>query len=296
MSIIDIRHLVTFKTIVEQKTFTNAAAELKYAQSTLTLHIKMLEEEMGAPLFDRFGKKLSLTQAGRELYPLVQELLQVYERIKAISDQSDEVKGEIRIGASETVTVFRMQPVLAYFKKQYPNVDVLLLNDSCPKLREKVKNGELDIALILEPEMKQEDLYIQSIIEEPIVFIGGKDTSIQSLGSENRELLSHECFIFSEGECSLRRAFQSYLKDKKIAPKNTVELSSMEAIKQCVSSGLGLSIMPLVSAQSLLDEGKIKIINHEEGIPVHFTQIVYHRNKWLSPALQKFMEAIYKYY
>lgn len=256
----------------------------------------MLEEELQAPLFDRYGKKLVLTQIGKEIYPFIIELLETYEKIKSVPVAHEKLFGKLKIGASETVTVFRLHPVLAKFKKLYPNVDVILVNDNCPNLRERVLLGELDIAIVLEPEVEDEELVIYKLIEEPLVFISGKESTVNFIGESENERLNQECFIFSEGDCSLRNSYRNYLRKKKIFPKNTLELSSMEAIKQCVASGLGISLMPHVSASKLIDEGLVMRVECEKGLDLHFTQMVYYRKKWISSALQIFIDEVVQHF
>jgi DNA-binding transcriptional LysR family regulator len=119
---IDIRNLITFRSIVQHNSFTKAALELQYSQSTITSHIKMLEEELGTPIFDRFGKKFVLNDVGKQLYIHTLELLEEYEKIRNLPHNNGEIKGELKIGASETVTIYRLEPILKKFKTTYPNV------------------------------------------------------------------------------------------------------------------------------------------------------------------------------
>lgn len=260
---------------------------MQYSQATITAHIQQLEDELGSPLFDRLGKKIQLTAVGLELYQHVVELLTTYAKIKHLSSDDTALKGELRIGASETVTVYRLAPVLSVFKRQYPDVTISLINDNCLPLRERLHTGELDIAITLEPKVSDPQLAVEVCSKEPLVFVKGFDHPVRTLEEANGE-----CMIFSEKNCSLRRFFEGYLVEKGIDAGNHLEFTSMEAMKQCVANGLGISLMPYVSVEALLRDRKMKVIESSDRGLAFYMQLCYHKNKWLSKAHQKFMELV----
>ncbi|WP_232463340.1 LysR family transcriptional regulator [Tumebacillus avium] len=271
------------------KSFTKAAQALQYSQATITSHIQQLEAEMKTPLFDRLGKKIELTNFGRELYPYVEELLTAYEKIQTITSEDHRIKGDLRLGASETMTVYKLGPILSEYKRRYPEVNISLINDDCINLRGRLHAGEIDLAIVLEPKVEDPNLTVEVYSEEPLVFIAGTDLPISSV-----EQAGGECMIFSGKECSLRRFFEAYLVGKGIDTSNKLEFTSMEAIKQCVANGLGISLLPSISAEALLREHKVKTLSSAEGDPLFYAQVVYHKNKWLSPAHRKFMECMFE--
>jgi len=122
----EMRHLQTFMTIVELYGFTKAAEYLGYAQSTITSHIQLLEEEIGSPLFDRLGKKIVLTSIGRELLPYAVEMLKIYKSVKNICINQNSIAGDLVIGAPESLTVYRMKQILSEYRKSFPQVNILL--------------------------------------------------------------------------------------------------------------------------------------------------------------------------
>ncbi|MEW9052736.1 MAG: LysR family transcriptional regulator [Neobacillus sp.] len=283
----EIRQLQTFKTVADLNSFTRAAQTLQYSQASITAHIQQLEEEMGLPLFDRLGKNIHLTVVGQELYQYTVELLAVYSKIQHISSDDMPVKGEIRIGAAETITVYKLGAVLSEYKKNYPKVTISLINDDCLLLRERLHTGEIDLAITLEPMVNDPFLITHVWSEEPLVLIGERDHPLHTMNEAEGE-----CIIFSPKKCALRQFFEGYLMEKGISTHNHLEFSNMEAIKQCVASGLGISLIPYMSAQTLLREDKIKVIESSIENPVFYAQISYHKNKWLSNAHKKFIELL----
>jgi DNA-binding transcriptional LysR family regulator len=273
--------------VAELNSFTKAAQTLQYSQASITAHIQQLEDEIGSPLFDRLGKQIQLTVMGKELYLHVVELLTVYSKIKYISSNDNTMKGEIRIGASESMTVYKLGSVISKYKKDYPEVTFSLINDNCMPLRDRLHSGELDIAITLEPKVNDPLLNTEIWSEEPLVFVGERNHSIRTI-----EEAKGECIIFSANNCVLRRFFEGFLVENGISTYNHLEFSSMEAMKQCVVSGLGISLMPYISVESLLREEKMKVIESSCVNPMFYAQISYHKNKWLSKAHKKFMDMI----
>ncbi|MGX6445106.1 LysR family transcriptional regulator [Neobacillus sp. K501] len=283
----EIRQLQTFKTVADLNSFTKAAQSLQYSQASITSHIQQLEDTIGLPLFDRLGKQIHLTMAGQELYQYTVELLGVYSKIQHISSNDSTLRGEIRIGAAESITVYKLGTVLSEYKKKYPEVTFSLINDDCLPLRERLHSGEIDIAITLEPKVNDPNLITEVWSEEPLVFIGERNHSIQTV-----EEVNGECIIFSPKTCALRQFFEAYLIRNGISTYNHLEFTSMEAIKQCVISGLGISLIPHLSVETLLQEKKMKIIQSGTEKPTFYAQISYHKNKWLSKAHKRFIEML----
>jgi DNA-binding transcriptional LysR family regulator len=284
---LEIRQLQTFKTVADLNSFTKAAYTLQYSQASITSHIQQLEDQIGLPLFDRLGKQIQLTIAGQELYQYVIELLAVYSKIQHISTDNMAMKGEIRIGAAESITVYKLGSVISKYKKNYPDVTFSLINDDCLPLRERLHSGEIDIAITLEPKVNDPNLITEVWSEEPLVFIGEYNHTFKTIEETNGE-----CIIFSPKTCALRQFFETYLIRNGISTYNHLEFTSMEAIKQCVISGLGISLIPYLSVEALLREDKMKVIQSSSEHPSFYAQISYHKNKWLSKAHLKFIEMV----
>src|SRR5216117_1031860 len=116
--LMDLRHLTTFRTVANLMSFSRAATSLDYAQSTITLHIQSLEDELGVPLFNRIGKKIELTEAGHRLLRYSERLLDLAEETVAGVSGQDDVSGTLTVGAPETICTYRLPQVLRQFRQQ----------------------------------------------------------------------------------------------------------------------------------------------------------------------------------
>lgn len=291
----EIRHLQTFISIVELGGFTKASEYLGYAQSTITSHIKILENELGEVLFDRLGKKIVLTSLGKELVPYAREMLSLYKEINNLTSEKNKVSGDLVIGVSESLTIYRLSEIIKEYKKSFPNVNIILKNSNCSDLRNRLYSGELDFTLTIEPEIIDTDLVVKDLNSETMVIVGGADMELETFVSNTEGQLSKENIIFTEKGCMARLAFESYLKKKKIRYTNPIELSSIEAIKKCVINGLGISYLPYYTVVDDIKSGSIKVIEVSEIFDQFKTQLVYHKNKSISLAMSELVEIVFKY-
>ncbi|VYT63282.1 HTH-type transcriptional regulator GltR [Clostridium tertium] len=240
----EIRHLQTFITIVELEGFTKAADYLGYAQSTITSHIQILENELGEVLFNRLGKKIVLTNIGRELVPYARQMLDLYKEIKNLTSDEKGVAGDLVIGVSESLTIYRLGKVVKEYNKSYPNVNIILKDANCSELRSRLCSGELDLLLTISPEIVDKELIVKKLKDETMVIVGAPDADLRFLMESSEGEFAREGIIFFEKGCLVRLTFENYLKEKKIRFRNPIELSSVEAIKNCVMNGLGISYLP----------------------------------------------------
>ncbi|MED3965759.1 LysR family transcriptional regulator [Niallia taxi] len=291
----EIRHFITFQKVIECGSFTLAAEHLGYTQSTVTSHIQTLEEHIGAPLFDRMGRRIRLTDIGSKLLHYSQEILQTYEKIETVASEEKEIQGELRIVAPESLTVYRLEPILSEYRKKYPLVNISLSNATCSDNKKAILNGSADIAFVIMQKIQDTELIVHSLSEEPVIVVANPDNALSFSDSSYENQKIRDCLIANEKACSYRVIFEDYLRKKGIELSNTLELWSIEAIKRCVMSGLGISCLPLMTVKDELYEGRLKIIPTDVNLESIFPQLIYHKNKWTSPALSRFIDITLKY-
>ena len=279
----EFRNLKAFKKVAELGSFTKAAQELGYAQSTLTTQIQQIETFYGKPVFERLGKGIRLTSFGQRLLERTDALLAQYEQLQSLDDAETEPQGSIRIGAPESLMMYRLFPIIKEYKTRYPQVQVAIINDHCDYLRVRLCAGDLDISFLLQPDYSYSNLQTIMLKEEALCLVA-------PASYEGEDFLPDETHmaLYTEKECTYRQVFDAYLKSNKYYPYNVLETQSVEAIKKFIRNGLGVSYLPQYAVQEEAEQGLLRIKPYATDLKL-FTQLAYHKNKWFNPALQRFV-------
>jgi DNA-binding transcriptional LysR family regulator len=280
----DIKNFKTFKKVAELGSFTGAAQELGYAQSTITFQIQAIEDYYNKPLFNRMGKAIEITQFGQELLGHIGSLLNTYEVIEKYTMAENKPKGVIKIGAPESLMMYRLLQIVKAYKAIYPEVELTIINDQCCHLREKLSTGDLDVSFLVQPQYIYSQLETIQLKKEEMCLVAAADYKGDDFLPNSGQMV-----LFTEKECTYREVFNNYLQGHQFYPTNILETGSVEAIKKYVEAGLGMSYLPLYAVTEEEDKKKFKIKKLESNI-AFYTQIVYHKNKWLNPALKAFIE------
>lgn len=286
----EIKHLKTFSTVAKAGSFSNASKILDYAQPTVTTHIQLLENEFKVKLFERLGHKIKLTQEGERLLYYVENILKYSnEAITALSS-NETVAGKIAIGANESFSVARLPSVIQDFLQKYPNVDINLKFGSVKDIHEQLQNNTVDVAFFLTRDVCYPDLIVESLLAEPVVVVTSPDHPFRSHVSANIKDFENQVLIVTQENCSYRAMIDDLLSEAKISPRSIIEINNIQAIKQLVMSGLGITILPRISVEYEISQKLlIEVPWNKSPLPV-FTQIAYHKDKWLSPTLSSFLE------
>lgn len=286
---LELRHLSTFIVVVEVGGFTRAAHKLGYAQSSVTAQIQALEAELETPLFDRLGKTIILTDAGQRLLPYAQEMTKLHTLAKDAIQSTATLAGTLTIGAPESLAAFRLPEIIRECKSRYPEIKIILKPGVCWELLDLVRSGELDLAFALQSETEDRELCIETLVHEKMALIAPPDHPLVHCENIEPAHLKDETILHTERGCSYRALFEQHLNKHGIFPNPDLEFWSIEAIKNCVMSGLGLSFLPLIAVKNEVQEGKLKLLAWDDRAERLATQIAYHKKKWLSPALREFL-------
>lgn len=283
----EIRNFITFKKIIEAGSFTRASEELGYAQSTITAHIQAIEEHLGGRVFDRVGKQVILTDLGRQLKGQVDELLRVYHKIETLSGYGQKPRGTIRIGTEESIALYKLAPLFKAYSLACPDVEVILINAAYRELEPKLFTGEADIIFVIDKTIKTADLTVKILDEVNMVFVASPDYL------ENRDAQSERVsrIINTRKGGTFRHMFEDYLKSKGTKFENTLEAWSLELVKQSVIHGMGVTFVPEITVAEEINAGLLiaDVLELDEKNKV-YAQMAYHKNRYISPALQAFID------
>lgn len=291
----ELKYLYTVKKIIETGSYQKAARVLNYAQSTITFQIKQLESELSVKIFEKNGSRMKLTQAGEELVPLIDKVIEATEELLCFKNCENEIRGTLKVALPETLVTYQMQPILKEFKEKAPNVKLALQVMNCYAIYDQMVNGNIDIAIHYNVGKYPKNIITKPIDTYPLVLVSSPtlDECMRDFISPNQKKTL--CHIKNDPDALYLKILYQYLKDKNITLETEVELWSIEAIKRSVMSNLGVAFLPLFTVdtelrQGLLSEVKTDITNNR------ITALyAYNKSKWQSPAMSLFLQILDDY-
>lgn len=287
----EIRQFQTLIAIKEAGSFAQAAERLGYTQPTLTAHIQALEKELKVKLFERLGHRIRLTHEGEHFVSYAERILKlIAEATNSVSAKT--ACGKIIIGASETFSVVRLPALLREFRRKHPAIELELTFGDIAKFYADLKNNVIDISVILTDKVPYASLSTEILCPEPMSFIASVDHPLARQAAVGVLDFNTEDFIVTQEGCAYRTFIETLFADNDIKPRSFMKVKNIEAIKQFVISGLGLAILPKIYVEKEISANllvELPWTGPEVGM---YTQVVYHKDKWLTPALLNFLELI----
>ncbi|MCY9658334.1 LysR family transcriptional regulator [Paenibacillus chondroitinus] len=286
----DLTYFRTFREVARRKSFTKAAEDLGYAQSSITMQIQKLEREYGVPLFERFGRQLRLTSPGEILLKLAVQMLDLYDQSKEMV--ASQVTGTLTIGTINSLAAYYLPPYLQALKQLYPGLNIQLYPDSEASLMTKVREGDYDLGLLLDQYPAEPLLTCTKIKEEPLLLVAPLSHPLTQLDRIELTDLQQTEFIVTEESCIYRGMFEKLLKDHAIPFQIGFELGNLEAIKQCVMNGLGIALLPRIVVQGELEQKRLVSLPFSHEDLKLDIQLLLHPKKWISQPLQTFIQLL----
>jgi DNA-binding transcriptional LysR family regulator len=285
----DFKQLNAFLTISKLQSFTKAADALGYAQSSITTQIKLLENELEVKLFERIGKNVTLTHEGKKLLPYAKQMLKLSSDIKNTVFSKETPSGTLTIGAAESLCVLRLPEILREYKKLYPEVEVSLKFGSCSDFRYFLTDNIIDVAFSLGIKIDSDEFVSEIEIPEPMLLLAYPGHPLINKKSVLPKDIEGEPLILTEMGCSYRAALENILSSCNIKPNVGLETGSVQAIKQFTMSRLGITLLPKVAVEDEINSGKLIPLNWAGPDFEIISQVLYHKDKWISPALREFL-------
>lgn len=291
--LLDIRNLQTFLLVADLESFTKAANELNYVQSTVTTQIQQLERELGFPLFDRIGKKVSLTSLGREFLAYADEIVHIMYQAGTLGRDPFDVSGTLRVGVLESLLFSTMVDILPRLQSQYKNVEVQLKMGQASDLLVLLKQNQLDMVYLSGDVNTEPDLWCRYRRRENLIFVAHPGhPAAQGEALSLAELLSHP-FVLTERSGICYGRLRSLAAAHGLTIRAALTVDSTIAVGELVSRGCGLAFLPEYSVQERLERGaliKLRVSDLEEQS--YYTQILCHKNKWIAPFIDGLIHMI----
>lgn len=288
----ELRELKTFQKVATLLSFNRAAEVLHYAQSTVSAQIKTLEDELGLPLFDRLGKQIVLTDAGEKLLKYSRRLLAFHEETYAEIKGQKELRGSLTIRIPQTIATYYMPPVLVEFQKSYPKVRFEFQSCNVHTLAQELGAGTIDLAFLLTESVQAATVQTQVLGFEELVLVTHPENPLAGKTSVSTQDLRGQVLLYARTDCDYPLQFKKMLADEKIRLANSLEFNSVEAVKQCVMAGLGFTLLPAIAVRREVESHALSILRSSEDPLEVAVFMVWHKDKWLSPTLDAFLETV----
>ncbi len=236
----DIRYLQSFVTVVDSGSFAQAARMLDLTATAVAARVKALEQTLGLSLIKRAGRSVRPTDAGMRILERARALLRDARDLAALADD-DAPFGELRLGVFMSAMTSVLPPVLKRFYDHYPSLSVFVMPGASVDLCRRVGAGELDAAIVVEPQFAiAKTCRWQTIMEEPLVVVAPAAME----GSDPHVLLQTQPFIRYDRSVLGGQLADRYLRDNHIVPKQRLEIDSLLGVAALVDQGLGVALLP----------------------------------------------------
>lgn len=288
----DTKNLVTFMTILETESFQKAATQLNFAPSTVTSQIRQLEDEFSIQLFEKVGRKMELTQAGKDILPYVEKILQSVEQIVNYHKDASELTGTLRLVAPDSIFIYIMQPVIKAILHDAPHIQLII--NSCPSddINEAIVNGSADIGIDCDKGNFPDSVLHPASGPFQACLIGSPFLNPRELDFVTPHQRKPVGMIFNEPNANYQKRIEKYLGEKDIVLRSSMKLQSIEAVKRSVMNNLGIAYVPKFSVEEELRSGALLQLNTELDELFYPAVCVYHRNKWISPQMKVAFEVL----
>ena len=288
----DLRMLQTFLRAADLESFTKAAVELNYVQSTVTAQIQQMERELGFPLFDRIGKRVFLTSLGREFRPYAENILSMLQQAKSLDRSPREIQGTLRFGVLESLLFARMVRVLPRYQKLFPNVEIQVVEGTSSDLYKQLDCNQIDLAYLSHDLNSDPDLVCTYRRKEEIVFVASHQHPLACKSMVTlAEFLSYP-LITTERSGVVYSRLSALAAAERLIPNHALIVNNTKAIVEILKQGVGLSFLPQYSIAEELLQGEVVLIPIDVPPQIYYSQILYHRKKWVAPFMSGLIDMI----
>ncbi|CAM2858901.1 LysR substrate-binding domain-containing protein [Paenibacillus sediminis] len=279
------RLLEYFLAVSEELHFTKAAEKLGISQPTLSQQIRLLEEELGTPLFQRVGKKNYLTQAGQILlnhtYRVFNELEQAKAEINGLKGMQ---RGKLSIGCSGNHLLTNS---IISFHKEYPGIELSVIELATEETREGLLNNRLDLGVVFLP-LKDEQLESIPLYQEELVLVVSHEHELAAEKSIKLEFLKDIPVILLPKKFLVRKMIDFYCNEIGVKLKPILEMSTLESLLQMATHNFGATVVPRSYMQNN-QNNQVQLIPIVDPIPQKQIGVVYHKDTYMSSAINAFI-------
>ena len=289
---VELRNLKSFLVVAELLSFNQAAETLNFAQSTISARIRTLEEELGIPLFDRLGKKVALTEAGKIMLHYARKMIALEAETFSEVAGWEEPGSSISVRIPQSLGTYLLPKVLSRFQQHYPRVNLDINTCTFTSLKKELRSGITDVAFLLLDTIHEADLESEVLGFVNLLFVCSANSELGLKRTVHLRDLEKQTLLLPKHDCNYRSTLLRELTESKVYPVAIQELNSIETIKACVEQGVGVTILPEIACAEELKQGRLRSFHVERDIFETSILMILHKDKWLSQPMKAFIQEV----
>lgn len=304
----DIKNLITFIHVAELSSFTKAAKELGFSQSTVSFQIKQLEEELKSQLFERINHTVVLTDKGREVLRYAHQMSKLTQELKENMQNETAIAGHIRLGMADSLRDSLLSKGFDSFRERYPGITLKIIAVGTEEMFRLLNHNEVDAILTLDNHICNTEYVIVREEKVGMHFVAGRNILKSQNILRSRNILQGQSisqsksssitvqnltklpFILTEKGMSYRRLMDEKLAEMSLEIQPVLEIGSPDMICTLVEQGIGISFLPDYVTEKAVQEGRMVYLNVADFEIDIWKQLLYHRDKWVSPQMESVLQ------
>ena len=288
----ELRNLITFIYVAELGSFTRAAEQLGYSQSTVSFQIKQLEEELGCLLFERINHTITLTERGHDLVSYAHQVRALTDTYKESLTKEEECRGNIHIVTPDSVCEEMLYSHYIDFHSKYPNISIKFTTADTQIMFDMLDHNEADAIITLDSHSYRKDYIIAKETQLSMHFVANVSSKFRGKQGLRMKDIVGEPFILTEPGQGYRRVFDKELAKKSLEITPILEIGRTDIITHILARGDMISYLPDFVTKELVDAGKLCYLDVVDMSIDIWKQLIYHKNKWMSKSLKAFINYI----
>ncbi|HVP05162.1 MAG TPA: LysR family transcriptional regulator [Dehalococcoidia bacterium] len=286
----DFGQIEAFTQVATHNSFSRAAEVLQLTQPSITARIQALERELGEELFERGGRGVKLTDAGRVFLPYVEHILQLLQEGRdAVEEVRNVQLGSLRLGSAITISTYVLPGILHRFCQEFPGVDVVIRTGRSEQVLNMLQSDEVQVGIIRSlsaPEIESIPLY-----DDEIVLVANPNHRFAQSGSATIGEAAREPIVLFDRGSSYYGMIHDVFRKAAVIPNVAMELDSLEATKRMVEQGLGIALVPQVTVAREVEQGTLAVVQLSDVAPIKRPiSLVYRKNRKRSRTVQAFID------
>ncbi len=288
----ELRNLITFTHVAELGSFTKAAEQLGYSQSTVSFQIKQLEEELGCLLFERINHTITLTERGHELVSYAHQVCTLTDEFKESLTKEGQLSGHIHIVTPDSVCDDMINSHYIDFHEKFPSISICFSTGDSGVMLSMLDHNEADFIITLDGHLYNKDYIIAKEELVPMHFVASANSKFASKKNLSIKDILNEPFILTENGQGYRRVFDKELAKKSLEITPILEIGRTDMITSLIAQGDMISFLPDFVTKDLIESGELCYLDVKDINVEIWKQLIYHKNKWISKSLKTFIDYV----